>query len=120
MDCLFKTFFIFFIIYNQAALSWKKNPANEAISCPQSFQSYDESTDSPPMKIESYDETLVRLARFHLGVDDLNQGQIEALKNYHAVVRGEEGEDKTLARAGNYTLGQIRRNYKIPGRRVFP
>ena len=59
--------------------------------------------------IESYRQLLVRLARSSLGVDDLSPQQMEALENYHSVVRGEKGKDGTPTRVGNYTLGQRRK-----------
>lgn len=59
--------------------------------------------------IESYRRLLIRLARFRLGVKKFNPRQIKALENYHSVVQGEKGEDKTPARAGNYTEDQIGR-----------
>ena len=59
--------------------------------------------------IESYEDTLGRLATSSLGTDSLAPQQIKALEDYYNVVRGEMGPDGTFARAGNYTLGQRRK-----------
>ena len=64
---------------------------------------------SSPAGIENYEETLGRLAKSSLGVDNLSPQQIKALENYHSVVRGELGTDGELARAGTYTIGQRRK-----------
>ncbi|MDE0119408.1 MAG: hypothetical protein OXM55_05310, partial [Bdellovibrionales bacterium] len=62
--------------------------------------------------VESYEDTLGRLAKFSLGVDNLSPQQMKALENYYSVVRGEKGKDGTFPRAGNYTLGQRRKIIK--------
>ena len=59
--------------------------------------------------IENYQETLVRLAKSSLGIDNLSSQQMKALENYHSVVRGQMGKDGTPASVGNYTVGQIRK-----------
>ena len=59
--------------------------------------------------VESYRELLVKLAQSSLGVTSLTPQQVKALKTYHQVVRGEEGENGTFARVGNYTFPQRRR-----------
>lgn len=64
---------------------------------------------APSTGIESYQETLERLAKFCLGTDKLSPQQMEALETYHHVVQGEVGKDGTLAKAGNYKVGQIRK-----------
>ena len=58
---------------------------------------------------KSYRQFLINLAQFSLGVDSLSPQQVEALETYYDVVRGEEGEDGTFTRVGNYTFPQKRR-----------
>lgn len=64
---------------------------------------------NPVLEVESYKQLLVRLAQLSLGVTNLTSRQVEALENYHQVVRGEEGIDGTFARVENYTFSQRRR-----------
>ena len=70
--------------------------------------------------MENYREILVRLTKSRLGVKDLSSGQIEALETYHNIVRGEIGEDGTLAGVGNYTLPQIRKIVQFLHGMFFP
>ena len=64
---------------------------------------------APSTGIESYQETLGRLARSSLKTDNLSPQQMKALQSYHSVVRGQKGKDGTPARVGNYTASQIRK-----------
>ena len=59
--------------------------------------------------IESYKQTLVRLAQSSLEVEYLSSRQIQALENYHHVIQGERGRDGTFARVENYTVFQVKR-----------
>ena len=59
--------------------------------------------------IESYRETVIRLAKSSLKVKDLSVQQIKALETYHRVVQGEMGIDGSFAKVGNYTVFQTNR-----------
>ena len=63
----------------------------------------------PETGLESYRQLLVRLTQESLGIEKLSFEQVKVLETYHQVVRGEKGTDRTFARAGNYTVSQVRR-----------